>query len=360
MTSKPNIGVVGCGYWGPNLIRNFNALNDCTLKTICDANTKRLEHMSSIYPHVQTGTSYEEMITDPELDAVVVAVPVHLHYDLAKKSLAAGKHTFIEKPMAATTEQCAELIEMAHDRDLILMVGHTFLYSPAVRKIKEIVDSGTIGKIRYISSRRLNLGLYQKDINVVWDLGPHDLSIILYIMNQTPVEVNCRGKTTLNHDIQDVSNMSLLFADGGFATVHNSWLDPKKVRDMAIVGDKKMIVYDDLEPIQKIRIYDMRVDPPPYTDTFKEFNISYHYGDMNAPFIEQEEPLKNEAQHFVDCIREDRRPLTCGASGLQLVHILEAASESMRNRGEAIDLPTRFPRCCEACGHDGGCKHAGS
>jgi predicted dehydrogenase len=254
--------------------------------------------------------------------------------------------------MAASSEQCIRLIELSQQHRCILMVGHTYLYSPAVTKIKEIVDSGAIGKLRYISSRRLNLGLYHKDVNVAWDLAPHDLSIILYIMNQFPLEVNCCGKTTLQSDIQDVSNMSLLFADGGFATIHDSWLDPRKVRDMAIVGDHKMIVYNDLEPIEKIRIYDMRVDPPPYTDTFRDFNVSYHYGDMHAPYINKEEPLKIEARHFVDCIRENRHPLTCGVSGLQLVSILEAASESMHKRGQPIRLRNCFPSCCQVCIHD--------
>lgn len=335
MRDKPNIGVVGCGYWGPNLIRNFNLLKECTLKAICDTDETRLAAIAAHYPKAETYTNYDAFLNDADLDAVVIAVPVRFHYDLARRSLLAGKHTFIEKPMASSIDECIKLNELSEQQGLILMIGHTFLYSPVVRKIKEIVDSGELGKINYISARRLNLGLYQKDINVVWDLAPHDLSIILYLMNACPVEVNCRGKTTSAVNIYDVANMSLAFSDGGFATVHSSWLDPKKVRDMAIVGDRKMLVYDDLDPSTKVKIYDMRVDPP---GTPHESRISYHYGDMWAPYVSPNEPLRIETAHFIECILTGKTPMTCGARGLELVCILAAASESMRNNG--ISVPT--------------------
>jgi predicted dehydrogenase len=305
---------------------------------VCDKNETRLAHMKRLYPSIGTCADVQAVFADPAVDAVAIATPVHLHHPLAKQCLAAGKHTFIEKPMAATVAQCEELVRMAEARRLTLMVGHTFLYSPPVRKIREIVDSGDIGDIRYISSRRLNLGIFQEDINVVWDLAPHDLSIILSLMKDPPTGVNCQGAANVNPKVEDVCSLSLAFAKGGFATVHTSWLDPKKVREMTIVGTRKMIVYDDLEPLQKIRVYDTRVDVPPHYDTFAQFQYAYHYGDMWAPYMKQEEPLRVECSHFVDCIRNGTTPLSSGRDGLDLVRILEAATESLRNEGKRVRL----------------------
>jgi predicted dehydrogenase len=218
------------------------------------------------------------------------------------------------------------------------MVGHTFIYSTPVRKIKEIVDSGEIGEVQYISSRRLNLGLFQKDINVTWDLAPHDISIILYLIGRPPVSINCQGKAHVNKEIEDVTNMSLNFENGGFAIIHSSWLDPNKVREMIIVGSKRMIVYNDNEPLEKIKIFDKRVVTPPHYDTFAEFHYSYHYGDAYIPYLKQVEPLKAEAQHFLDCIREGKKPETSGLDGLRVVQILEAASRSLKNNGGKVEI----------------------
>lgn len=333
-----SVGVVGCGYWGPNLIRNFSSLTDCRVKWVCDADEKRLGHMKKLYPGVETTRDYDVLVNDKELDAIVIATPVYLHHEMAKKSLTAGKHTFIEKPMAPSAAQCAELVALAEKKNLTLMVGHTFIYSAPVRKIKEIVDSGDIGEVQYISSRRLNLGLFQKDINVTWDLAPHDIAIILYLLGRVPVTINCQGKAHVNKDIEDVTNMSLNFSNGGFAIVHSSWLDPNKVREMVIVGSKRMIVYDDNQPLEKIKIYDKRVETPPHYDTFAEFQYSYHYGDAYIPYIKQVEPLKTECQHFLDCIRKGERPLTCGLGGLRVVQILEAASQSLKNDGAEVKI----------------------
>ena len=333
---KINIGVVGCGYWGPNLIRNFNNLGGCRLKTVCDLSEARLRHMKELYPAVQTTSRLEDLIEDPELDAIVVATSVRFHHPMARQVLLAGKHVFIEKPMASSAAQCEELNEIAARKGLVVMIGHTFLYSSPVRKIKEIVDRGDIGDLCYISSRRLNLGLFQKDINVMWDLAPHDLSIILYILEEHPLSVNCQGNANVTVGIEDIINLSLSFRNGRFATVQNSWLDPRKVREMTIVGTKRMIVYDDLQPLEKIKIYDARVDRPPHYDTFAEFQYSYHYGDLHVPYIKQEEPLKVECQHFLDCINEGRKPISSGLEGLQVVRILEAASISLRQNGAAI------------------------
>lgn len=338
MDKVMNVAVAGCGYWGPNLIRNFSSLPGCRVKQVCDTEENRLAHMKKLYPSVGTTTKFEDLVNDKELDAIVVATPVHLHHGLGKKSLLAGKHTFIEKPMATSSADCEELVSLAAKKNLTLMVGHTFIYSTPVRKIKEIVDSGEIGEVQYISSRRLNLGLFQKDINVTWDLAPHDISIILYLIGRPPASVNCQGKAHVNLCIEDVTNMSLNFDNGGFAIIHSSWLDPNKVREMIIVGSKKMIVYNDNEPLEKIKIYDKRVEAPPHYDTFAEFHYSYHYGDAHIPYLQQVEPLKVETQHFLDCIRNEKKPETSGLDGLRVVQILEAASRSLKDNGAKVEI----------------------
>jgi predicted dehydrogenase len=336
MIKQLNVGVVGCGYWGPNLIRNFRALPACRLKTMCDVSEERLKHLRSLYAEVDGTTNFDEMLKDSEVDAIAVATAVRFHYPMAKAALLAGKHTFIEKPMAASTAECEELVEIAHKQGVVLMVGHTFLYSPAVRKIKEIVDNGDIGEIRYISARRLNLGLFQKDINVAWDLAPHDISIILYIMKEMPHTVNCQGTAHITPGIEDVTSMSLSFTKERSAIIQSSWLDPKKIREMTIVGSERMIAYDDVAPQEKIKIFDARVERPPHYDTFAEFHYAYHYGDVYSPYVKQDEPLKTECQHFLDCIRNGRTPITSGTRGLEVVKILEATSMSLKEHGAPI------------------------
>jgi predicted dehydrogenase len=332
------VGVVGCGYWGPNLVRNFKALPNCNLKAMCDLSESRLRHMRSLYSDVEGVTDFDHLLNGVGLDAVVVAAPVCHHYSLAKASLLAGKHTLIEKPMASSSAECEELIEIADRKGLVLMVGHTFLYSAPVNKIVEIVRAGDIGEIRYINSRRLNLGLFQKDINVAWDLAPHDISIILHVLGESPVAVNCQGNAHVTPGIEDVTNISLSFRQKRFATIQSSWLEPRKVREMTIVGTQRMIVYDDLQPLEKIRIYDVRVERPPHYDSFADFHYSYHYGDSYIPRIQQEEPLKAECQHFLDCIDKGVEPLTSGRAGVELVRILEAASKSLKDHGAPITL----------------------
>jgi predicted dehydrogenase len=341
MRKQINVGVVGCGYWGPNLIRNFRSLPDCNLKLMCDISEARLKHLRTLYPEVAGETDFNHALNGAGLDAVVIATAVRFHYPMAKASLLAGKHTFIEKPMAASTAECEELIEIARQKGLVLMIGHTFLYSPAVRKIKEIVDAGDIGEIRYICARRLNLGLFQKDINVAWDLAPHDISIIQYIMGEQPTAINCQGSAHVTPGIEDVTTMWLSFEKERTAIVHSSWLDPRKVREMTIVGSRRMIVYDDVAQQEKIRIFDARVERPPHYDTFAEFHYAYHYGDIYAPYLKQEEPLKTECQHFLDCINNNTTPLTSGQKGLDLVRILEASSQSLKCGGGPIQLAAR-------------------
>jgi predicted dehydrogenase len=343
---KPiRVAVVGFGYWGPNLVRNFRSIPECELKVVCDLSDKRLKHLRSLYPEVNGITDFGALVADSDVDAVVIATSARTHYPMAKACLDAGKHVLVEKPMACSTAECEDLIAIAQSKGLVLMVGHTFLYSSAVRKIKEIVDNRDLGELRYIAARRLNLGLFQKDINVAWDLAPHDISIILHIMQELPQSVNCRGGASLTNGIEDMTSMSLHFTKQRSAIIHSSWHDPRKVREMTIVGSKRMIVYDDIAPMEKIKVYDVRVERPPHYDTFAEFHYAYHYGDTYAPFIKHDEPLKTECQHFIDCVAGGLVPLTSGATGLEVVRILEASSESIRNDGAPVNLwPAERPR----------------
>ncbi len=338
MNQFTSVGVVGCGYWGPNLVRNFKSLPNCRLKAMCDVSEARLAHLKGLYPDVKGVTDFAHLLNEVGVDAVVVATPVKHHFTLAKASLLAGKHTMVEKPMAASSTECEELIEIAEENGLVLMVGHTFLYSAPVRKIVEIVQAGDLGEIRYINARRLNLGLFQKDINVAWDLAPHDISIILHVLDEFPEMINCQGNAHVTQGTEDVTNISLSFRHKKFATIQSSWLEPRKVREMTIVGTRRMIIYDDLQTHEKIRIYDVRVERPPHHDTFAEFHYSYHYGDSYIPYLKQEEPLKVECQHFLECIEKGVKPLTDGEAGLRLVKILEASSKSLKNGGAAVSF----------------------
>jgi predicted dehydrogenase len=333
-----SVGIVGCGYWGPNLLRNFRSLPECSANVVCDLDIARLNHLRNVYPGLELCSNFEEMVVRPDIQALVIATSAKAHYSMARESLRAGKHTFIEKPMATSAEECDELIALAQERGLTLMVGHTFLYSAPVRRMKQIIDSGDIGEIRYISARRLNLGLFQRHINVAWDLAPHDISVILYVTGRLPQSVNCQGNSHVTKGIEDVTNLCMNFDNGVFANVQSSWLDPRKVREMTIVGSKRMIVYDDVQPLEKIKIFDTRVEIPPHYDTFAEFQYSYHYGDSYTPYIKQEEPLRVECQHFLDCIRSGRQPLTSGDHGGQVVRVLEASSQSLKRQGTSVPV----------------------
>ncbi len=336
---KPiRFGVVGYGYWGPNLARNFSALAGARLAAVCDLSGERLAQMRRLHPNTRSYTDFGQMLAQCELDAVAVATPVKSHHPLAKAALLAGKHVLIEKPMAASSQQCEELIALARQRGLVLMVGHTYLYSEAVTKIAQTIGSGDIGELRYINCQRLNLGIFQQDINVAWDLAPHDLSIILHVMGESPLVVNCQGNAHINPGIQDVTNLSLTFRGRRFATIQSSWLEPRKVRQMTFVGTRKMIVYDDLQPLEKIRVYDVGVELPPHYESFSEFPYAYHYGDCHIPHIEQREPLVTMCGHFLDCITGRREPVTGGAHGLEVLRILEASDASLQAQGAPVNL----------------------
>jgi predicted dehydrogenase len=332
------VGVVGLGYWGPNHARNFNSLPGCRLGALCDLDPNRLVNIRLRYPGIPCFVSFKQMLEDVDLDAVVVATPVRQHFHLAKAALLAGKHVLIEKPLASSAAECEELMALAAGRGLTLMVGHVFVYSSAVQMIRKIIDSGDLGEIRYINSQRLNLGLFHNDVNVVWDLAPHDIAMILYLLGCSPGAVNCQGHANITPGIEDVANVSLSFQCGRFATIQSSWLEPRKVRQMTIVGSRQMIVYDDIEPLEKIRIYDTRIERPPHYDTFGEFQYTYHYGDCYIPRIEQIEPLRRMCQHFIDCSLSGTPPLSGGESGLKVVRILEACSKSLKAAGGLVSL----------------------
>lgn len=330
------LAVIGCGYWGPNLVRNFIQSNKVDGIICCDIDQKRLERMKSLYPSVEVSTNYKDLLEREDLDAVAIATPVKTHYPIAKDFLLHGKHVLVEKPFTHSYETSYELIKLAEEKKLVLMVDHTFEYTAAVNKIKAIIDNGELGKILYISCIRVNLGLFQPDINVVWDLAPHDISTILYITGELPSSVNCQGKAHFHAGIEDVATTTLNFKNGVIAFIHSSWLDPNKIRRTTIVGTRRMLVYDDIEPQEKIKIYDKGVEVPPYYDTYADFHFSYRYGDIHSPRIEDYEPLKKECDHFIECIRRRIPPLTDGYSGLRVVAILEAASKSLRLSGKAV------------------------
>jgi predicted dehydrogenase len=294
--------------------------------------------MKNLYPAVKVFSDYKELLKMPDLDGVAIATPVKTHHPIAKEFLDHGKHVFIEKPLTHSYDTALELIKLAEEKQKVLMVGHTFEYTAAVNKIKEIVENGELGKVLYISCIRVNLGLFQPDINVVWDLAPHDISIIIYILGEPPISVNSQGKAHFKPGIEDVATTTLNFKNGVIAFIHNSWLDPNKVRQTTIVGTKKMLVYNDIESQEKIKIFDKGVEVPPYYDTFAEFHLSYRYGDIHSPRIEDYEPLKKECDHFLGCVQKGICPLTDGYSGLRVVSILEAANKSMKLSGRSVHI----------------------
>lgn len=340
MTKATAVGVVGCGYWGPLLVRNFKGLPNCELKGLCDTNEDRLKHLRTLYPELEAVTDYSAFLNGANLDAVVIATPVKHHFPLAKACLMAGKHTFIEKPMASSSAECEELIDIAKRKGLVLMIDHTFLYSSPVRKIAEIIDAGDLGDIRYINSRRLNLGLFQKDINVAWDLAPHDISIFEYLLGSAPEWVSAIGASLLCEGNEDVGFVSLMYPNGIAAHMHLSWADPNKTREVVVVGSEKRILFNDLDPLERVRVFDKgvsRIASEP--STFGEFTFHQRDGDILSPMVDASEPLKNECEHFVECVRTGQRPLTDGHAGQRVVQVMEAIDESVRANG----VPKRGP-----------------
>jgi predicted dehydrogenase len=332
------IGVIGYGYWGPNLVRNFAEAPGARLVSVCDARAGRLVEARRRYPFVQTTERYQELLTDPSVDAVAIATPVSTHFALAIEALRSDKHVLVEKPLASTSEQATQLIDEAARRNRVLMVDHTFVYTGAVRKIRELVTQGALGDIYYYDSVRVNLGLFQHDVNVIWDLAVHDLSIMDFILPGKPVAVSATGISNIPGQPENVAYITLFFADNKIAHLHVNWLAPVKVRRTLIGGSERMIVYDDLEPSEKVKIYDKGVTLSAGGEEVYQLLVSYRSGDMRAPKLDQTEGLQTEARHFIDSIANNSQPQTDGGAGLRVVRILEAAEKSMAARGGLVEL----------------------
>lgn len=326
------VGIIGCGYWGPNLIRNFILNPDCEIKLCCDLDPDRLKKVKRTYPHLKTTLNYKDLLRDPEISAVAISTQVPTHYRLAREALLAGKHILVEKPLAHSSTKAKELIKIADRRKLVLMVGHTFVYSPAVVKIKEMISEGILGKIYYISTSRVNLGIHQPDISVLWDLAPHDFSIIVYLLGEKPKYISTMAQDCVRKGIYDVSFINMRFASGTIAHVHLSWLAPTKLRRTIIVGDKRMIVYDDTLPDEKIKLYDRGVEFKE-PKTFGEYELFYRVGKMISPPLDIHEPLNAEVDHFLRCCKTGKRPKTGGHEALQVIELIEAAERSLYNNG---------------------------
>ncbi len=327
------IGIIGAGYWGPKHIRVFSELSQARVEMIADLDELRLLAIKSQYPSIRTTTDYRELLGSPSVDAVVIATPVSTHARIARDTILAGRHVLVEKPITSSSEEAEKLIGLAEARGTVLMVGHTFLYHPAVWALRKLVQSGELGEVYYVHSQRLNLGLFQRDINVVWDLAPHDVSILLHVLEMDPLAVSAHGYAYVQHGIEDVAYLHIGFPHRVRAEIHVSWLDPNKVRRITVVGSKKMAVYDDVETLEKIRIYDKGVVAPPRTASFGEFQLSYRYGDITIPHVPSLEPLRTECEHFAECILNGATPLSDGSQGLKVVQVLEAAQASLSAGG---------------------------
>ena len=332
------VGVIGYGYWGPNLVRNFMEAPGSTVVAVCDLRPERLAQLRHRYPSLRTLSDSEELCGDPSIDAIVIATPVATHFDLAMAALRAGKHVLVEKPLAANSELGQQLIEEAGARKRVLMVDHTFVYTAAVRKIRELIASNALGEIYYYDAVRVNLGLFQHDVNVIWDLAIHDLSIIDYVLPSRAVAVSATGISNIPGQPENVAYITLFFATPQIAHVHVNWLTPVKVRHTLIGGSEKMILYDDLEPSEKVKIYDKGVTVSQSPEAVYEMLVSYRSGDMWAPRLDATEALQTEALHFIDCIENDKQPETDGQAGLRLVRIVEAAERSLRARGKLVEF----------------------
>ena len=329
-------GVVGYGYWGPNVVRNLDRLESAEVVAVCDKSPASRKKVAKAYPDVLVTEDSAELMSSPDIDAIAVVTPVWTHYELAKAALLNGKHIFVEKPFTSNAAQAQELIELAAQRNLKIMVDHTFLFTGAVTKIKQLLDDGSLGKLYYYDSTRVNLGLFQHDVNVVWDLAPHDLSIIDHLIEQTPEAISATGQTHLNGH-EDVAYITVYFPDKVIAHINVNWLSPVKVRTTLIGGEKKMLVWNDLEADEKIKIYDKGVKVTSREGLY-DLLVHYRSGDMWAPQIEQVEALTRELSYFVDCIANDKTPVNDGEAGLRVVRMLEAANESIRQRGAVVRL----------------------
>jgi predicted dehydrogenase len=340
--STIGVGVIGYGYWGPNLVRNFYETPGCTVVSVSDLRAERLAKVTPRYPTVETTTQFEDLFNDPRIDLIAIATPVSTHFDLAMRALRAGKHVFVEKPMTSDPDDAQRLIDEAERRGLVLAVDHTFVHTAAVRKIRELVDNGDLGDIYYYDSVRVNLGLFQHDVSVVWDLAVHDLSIMDHVLPVRPTAVSATGISHVPGQPEDMAYVTLHFETSVMAHVHVNWLAPVKVRRTLIGGSRKMIVYDDLEPSEKIKVYDkgITLNGNGETNGEKKYQmlVGYRAGDMWAPQMKVAEALSVELKQFVECVEQKKTPVTDGQAGLRVVRTLEAATQSLAHRGRVIEL----------------------
>ncbi len=333
-SSVLRVGVIGYGYWGPNIVRNFNSLQGTRVVRVCDAQPEALARAARAHAGIELTSIASDVLSATDIDVVAVVTPVWTHFDLALEALNNGKHVFVEKPFTSTVEQAEQLIELAEKKGLTIMVDHTFLFTGAVRKIRQLVEDGTLGKLYYYDSMRVNLGLFQHDVNVLWDLAPHDLSIMDFLLREEPEAVSATGQSHVN-SCEDVAFLTIYFPDSLIAHINVNWLSPVKIRTTIMGGEKKMLVWNDLEPDEKVKVYDKGVN---ITSSKEVYNllVSYRSGDMWAPRIEQVEALALELGHFVDCIHAKKKPISDSIAGLRVVKILEAATKSLKGRGELI------------------------
>lgn len=332
------IGIIGYGYWGPNLARCFSEAENCRLVAIADAQTNSRARAARRYPAVEVVDDWQALIANPRVDAVVVATPVRTHHYLAMQALTAGKHVLVEKPMTESSDHAKTLIDEAARRDLTLMVDHTFVYTGAVRKMGELVGAGLVGDVYYYDSRRINLGLFQSDVNVLWDLAVHDLAILQYVLREQPLTVSATGACHVEGTPENMAHVTLYYASGAIAHLSTSWLAPVKVRQVLLGGSRKMVIYDDMETSEKIKVYDRGIHVSADPEEIRDMKVSYRMGDMWAPQISTKEALLTVAEHFLGCISDGRTPDTDGLVGLSVVEALEGATRSMRRRGQPVEL----------------------
>lgn len=331
------VAVVGVGGWGKNLARNYYQLPEANLRYICDLDPDKQENMRQQYPGVETTGSFDDVLADPDLNAVVIATTGPTHYKLALQALEADKDVYVEKPFVMEVDQARELTELAENNDRVLMVGHLLEYHPVVTRLKSMIGSGELGDVYYIYSQRLNLGTVREDENALWNFAPHDISSILYLLDKEPVDVSARGQAYLQRDVEDVVFLTLSFADKTMAHVQVSWLDPHKVRKLTIVGSDKMAVFDDLEANEKLKIYDKGAKLSQEYNTFAEY-VGLRFGDITIPYVQSGEPLRAECLHFIDCVMNRKTPTSDGRDGLRVIRVLDAAQRSLKNNGVPVTL----------------------
>jgi predicted dehydrogenase len=333
-----NVAVIGYGYWGPNLARNWNLNKRANLKYICDLQDDRLNIAKLNYPHIEITKEYKTILEDPEIDAVNIVTPISTHYEIAKNSLLSNKHILVEKPLTVSSVQMKELMKLAEEKNKVMMVGHTFLYSPPVLKVHELIKKGKLGKLDFIQLTRINLGRVKHDHNVIWDLAPHDFSILEYWLGELPESIQVVGKASTLKNVCDIAFITLKYKNEILVNIHLSWISPVKLRQSYIVGKDKMVVYDDTHPTEKVKLYDMGVDVIKTPETFGEFQLTYRTGDINIPQLDNREPLGAECDHFVDCIESSSIPRTNSKHALRIIQMIEGAQESLKNNGEWINI----------------------